>query len=452
VPRSKQCGFIFLTGQEKDAAQLVRTMAHELGNGAFTLEHTFADYTALAQGSTDNLMDYGTGTTLWKYQWDRIHSPRIVLGVFESDEAGASYNCPYRWFSSSGECESVGRALELIKSQSTVSKKITVSSPTSSDHSELTAEDITIDDTKYKAIRILNRVEKDKSITFDPRYYEEVDGDFLTESGKTERQTGFAYYVDKTMRVKILVEPDSMRKFLKVYLFGASFTEVQDFMKGVADNSATPVQIRNIRKFIRNLNDTTAQKGFYLELQKKVQYHNQTDNNQTAYVADRMCNLTSLAACLEMLGVSNPDPSMQFEDYLEKQREDKDYDARTSSSSWSALLKDLGVQNYPIDLGSSDKDFLIKKLLPPLEKGYGVMLGVSKNAGHLVRLQGISDVGLIVDDPYGKLTDFAAREAGTGNDYDKNDRTTGSVKGNDNIWSWDNLKQISLLFAYVSKQ
>jgi hypothetical protein len=76
MPRSKQCGFIFLTRQEKDAAQIVRTMAHELCHGAFTLEHTFVDYTALAQGSTDNLMDYGTGTTLWKYQWNRIHNPR----------------------------------------------------------------------------------------------------------------------------------------------------------------------------------------------------------------------------------------------------------------------------------------------------------------------------------------------------------------------------------------
>jgi hypothetical protein len=90
MPRSKQCGFIFLSGNEKDATPVIRTMAHELGHGAFTLEHTFADYTALAQGSTDNLMDYGTGTTLWKYQWDRIHHPRIVLGLFESDEAGAS--------------------------------------------------------------------------------------------------------------------------------------------------------------------------------------------------------------------------------------------------------------------------------------------------------------------------------------------------------------------------
>ncbi|MBS1508887.1 MAG: hypothetical protein JSS79_19780 [Bacteroidetes bacterium] len=65
-------------------------MAHELGHGAFTLKHTFADNNALPQGTTDNLMDYHDGTHLWKLQWDRIHDPATVLGLFEGDEAGAS--------------------------------------------------------------------------------------------------------------------------------------------------------------------------------------------------------------------------------------------------------------------------------------------------------------------------------------------------------------------------
>lgn len=101
MPRSKQCGFIFGpepsegpptpgTQSPTPNTQLLRTIAHELGHGAFTLEHTFADYPALPQGTTDNLMDYSAGTTLWKYQWDIAHKPRVVLGLFEGDEAGAS--------------------------------------------------------------------------------------------------------------------------------------------------------------------------------------------------------------------------------------------------------------------------------------------------------------------------------------------------------------------------
>ena len=80
-----------------------------------------------------------------------------------------------------------------------------------------------------------------------------------------------------------------------------------------------------------------------------------------------------------------------------------------------------------------------------------VMLAISENKGHLVRLQGISASGLIVDDPNGKLTDFAAREAGTGSDYDWNDRTATAPKGNNNLWTWEDLKKISLKYAYVFK-
>jgi TANFOR domain-containing protein len=90
MPRSKRAGFIFTGPHGNDVTRMITTMAHELGHGAFTLKHTFADYTSLPQGSTDNLMDYNNGTQLWKYQWDQVHNPAIVLGLFESDEAGAS--------------------------------------------------------------------------------------------------------------------------------------------------------------------------------------------------------------------------------------------------------------------------------------------------------------------------------------------------------------------------
>src|SRR5690349_9093398 len=46
MPRSKQCGFIFMDAEEKDPMKTVRAMAHELGHGAFTLKHTFADTSA----------------------------------------------------------------------------------------------------------------------------------------------------------------------------------------------------------------------------------------------------------------------------------------------------------------------------------------------------------------------------------------------------------------------
>ena len=78
MPFKKQFGFIF--------SQDARTIAHELGHGVFRLKHTYADYPSLSSGSTENLMDYGDGTSLWKYQWDDIHDPPWILNWLEDEE------------------------------------------------------------------------------------------------------------------------------------------------------------------------------------------------------------------------------------------------------------------------------------------------------------------------------------------------------------------------------
>jgi predicted chitinase len=96
MPRSKSVGFIFLDKNGSEAA-MARTIAHELGHGAFQLRHTFADeINTLPKGTTTNLMDYvpaeqagADGTKLYKYQWDRVRYREIVIGLFEDDEDGA---------------------------------------------------------------------------------------------------------------------------------------------------------------------------------------------------------------------------------------------------------------------------------------------------------------------------------------------------------------------------
>ncbi|MBI3219219.1 MAG: fibronectin type III domain-containing protein [Bacteroidetes bacterium] len=90
MPRKKQAGFIFM--EQLGEASLAKVIGHEIGHGAFRLEHTFNTYTTLEKSSTDNLMDYQpNGITLHKYQWDLIHDPAAVLGLFEEDEGGAMY-------------------------------------------------------------------------------------------------------------------------------------------------------------------------------------------------------------------------------------------------------------------------------------------------------------------------------------------------------------------------
>jgi len=87
MPRSKQAGFIFADNHRTDT-EIIRSIAHELGHGAFNLKHTFSEYPVLSQSSTDNLMDYSNGTALHKYQWDYVHDPQRVVPLFEGDEEG----------------------------------------------------------------------------------------------------------------------------------------------------------------------------------------------------------------------------------------------------------------------------------------------------------------------------------------------------------------------------
>ena len=88
MPKKRPYGFVF-NEPHRNHQELAKTIAHELGHGLFRLEHTFEAYPALSKGSTANLMDYGKGTRLHKYQWDLVHNPQAMLGWFQQEEEGA---------------------------------------------------------------------------------------------------------------------------------------------------------------------------------------------------------------------------------------------------------------------------------------------------------------------------------------------------------------------------
>jgi|GEM_PF-2665943 len=92
MPRNKQAGFIFVSNHS--GADIINTIAHELGHGAFNLQHTFDEFPALVKGTTDNLMDYSDGsvarTAMYKYQWDHVHNPQSVISLFEDDDDSKS--------------------------------------------------------------------------------------------------------------------------------------------------------------------------------------------------------------------------------------------------------------------------------------------------------------------------------------------------------------------------
>ena len=65
-----------------------RTYAHELGHGAFGLEHTFPE---IGQSLSNNLMDYGDSTHLTHKQCKDIAKRKFVFNWLDSEEDGSLY-------------------------------------------------------------------------------------------------------------------------------------------------------------------------------------------------------------------------------------------------------------------------------------------------------------------------------------------------------------------------
>ena len=64
------------------------TIAHELGHGLFTLQHTFDDEYGgrKSRGQTDNLMDYATGKELAAFQWNVLANPAVFTAADKAEE------------------------------------------------------------------------------------------------------------------------------------------------------------------------------------------------------------------------------------------------------------------------------------------------------------------------------------------------------------------------------
>jgi hypothetical protein len=94
MPRARNKGFIVATGHGS-LSDLGRTMAHELGHGAFRLRHPWEQFSGLVPGQTDNLMDYASGTRLHHYQWHIVHNPPPLAGLLDGDEEGELVGIKY---------------------------------------------------------------------------------------------------------------------------------------------------------------------------------------------------------------------------------------------------------------------------------------------------------------------------------------------------------------------
>ncbi len=83
--RGRAVGFI-------SQSATVKEIAHELGHGAFGLEHTFPK---VKQSSSTNLLDYGTGAVLTKKQWEEVHSSMPIFNWLDGEEDAAMLSTEY---------------------------------------------------------------------------------------------------------------------------------------------------------------------------------------------------------------------------------------------------------------------------------------------------------------------------------------------------------------------
>ncbi|WP_338239906.1 hypothetical protein [Persicobacter diffluens] len=214
----------------------------------------------------------------------------------------------------------------------------------------------------------------------------------------------------------------------------------------------TPEEIAEVRPLIASLNDEERQ-GYYLTLQEKVMYENQRDSQaisgkkRVESGSGGICNFASLAMVLQYLGVSNPYPDLQYEDALEKVRQENNYPARTTRGGWGAVSKKLGVENELL-LGESKamkKEWWNSTVKSKMSEGCGVMLSIQN---HIVRLQAVTKEGLIVDDPYGKVNLSKRKKnkfRGGYEVYNKSEWKFGSEgettsEGEDNLWKWNDVE------------
>jgi hypothetical protein len=186
MPFKRKFGYVFADNTNDP----IKTLAHELAHGAFRLRHTFSSqaYKA-AQGTTNNLMDYADGSELKKYQWDLVHDTENLVSWLEEGEESAAYDCPF-WFSQ--DCETVGKLLELIKSQVERGEAVRINGRPSS-QAELTGKGLSLDQQEFQRITLVNLVEDGKSVGFDPKLFEEFNEQFLTSDGRADHQRGFIY-------------------------------------------------------------------------------------------------------------------------------------------------------------------------------------------------------------------------------------------------------------------
>lgn len=167
-----------------------------------------------------------------------------------------------------------------------------------------------------------------------------------------------------------------------------------------------PAAVRARREEIAAVQNDAERAAAYEAIQLLAPYYSQRDNQaleggvRIETESGRMCNLTSLAMVLAVLGIDNPRPGQQFEDVLEALRQENRMHSRTELRGWASVAQLFEVETVLLTgEGVYKRSWWESTVRPELRFGRGVMMSISN---HIVRLLAVRSDGLIVDDPYGK--------------------------------------------------
>src|SRR5690606_942001 len=69
----------------EEGGELAKTIAHEIGHGAFSLQHPSDRYGKDIEGKTGWLMDLAGGTSLSHMAWAQLHNPALKFYIFQED-------------------------------------------------------------------------------------------------------------------------------------------------------------------------------------------------------------------------------------------------------------------------------------------------------------------------------------------------------------------------------
>jgi hypothetical protein len=205
----------------------------------------------------------------------------------------------------------------------------------------------------------------------------------------------------------------------------------------LAHDSLTVDEVAEARSLAEQLPAAERQEA-HRAIAARSPYATQRDNAHSKEVDDGgTCFATSVAMALMSLGVPNPDPSVEYEVALLRlaqgdiEHSQTWIDVATGLGRSGALIEQPTINGWTLDQWRDNITAII---------GGGQAAVLSIN-GHVVRVEGWDEEGLLIDDPYG-ASRIAVSEGGSSRDWDgKNKRhadetAPGAQVGEDVAYPW----------------